>query len=245
MGRRYGTLMSVCLLLLGTIGQIRAQERMGPDRLFSVIIKGNVTTSSQVYPNPSAADPMLLAQPDGGKFTLSSFFGYGVELRFRLPETNVALGLSSDYIQTGYDRPFQSLNGDPIPAHDSFTMIPVEVTGYFMIPASTRVFGIFMGGGGGAYFGRHTFSVGTVGANAISTKPGFGIHVLGGVSFNFSDRFGLMAEMKFRDMQFESVNAFSGKSVNYQGVRISVPQRLDENVHADGMVFQLGAAFSF
>ena len=76
-------------------------------------------------------------------------------------------------------------------------------------------------------------------------KSGFGIHVLGGVSFKFTDRFALMAEMKFRDLQFESVNAFSGRRINYNGVLVTVPQQLDENIHADGMVFQIGAAFSF
>ena len=55
--------------------------------------------------------------------------------------------------------------GLPFRAHDAFTMIPVELTGYFIIPASTRVFSVFMGGGAGAYFGNHTFSVGNTTAN--------------------------------------------------------------------------------
>ncbi|RPH37807.1 hypothetical protein EHM92_01745 [bacterium] len=245
MARGVGARVWICLLLLGAAGHLQAQEPPGQERLFTVILKGNLTTSSQISPNPTGADPLLLAQPDAGRFTIESYFGYGLELRYRLPETNVAIGLSSDYIQTSVDRPFLPVNGDAIPAHDEFTMIPVEATGYFIIPASTRVFGIFMGGGVGAYFGNHTFSVGNSEANAVSMKPGFGIHVLGGVSFKFTDRFTLLAEMKFRDLQFESVNAFSGKTINYRGVRVTVPQQLNQNVHADGMVFQLGAAFSF
>jgi hypothetical protein len=245
MGRRAAIRVSTALLLLGLTGYVQAQEEPFQERPFAVILKGNVTTGSQVTPNAAVADPLLLAQPDGGKFTLDSYFGYGIELRYRLPESHVAIGISSDYIKTSVDRPFVPVNGNAIPAHDAFTMIPVELTGYFIIPASTRVFGIFMGGGGGVYFGRHTFSVGNTTANNISLKPGFGIHVLGGVSFRFNDWFSLMAEMKFRDLQFESVNAFSGKRINYKGMLVTVPQQVDENVHADGMVFQLGAAFNF
>lgn len=245
MARRAGVLAWIGVLVLAVIGHVQAQQEPAHERPFTLILKGNLTTSSQISPNPAAADPILLAQPDAGKFTLDSFFGYGLELRYRLPESNVAIGLSSDYIQTSVDRPFLPVNREAIPAHDAFVMIPVELTGYFIIPASTRVFGIFMGGGGGAYFGSHSISVGSTTADAISLKPGFGIHVLGGVSFRFSDWFSLMAEMKFRDLQFESVNAFSGKRINYKGILVTVPQRLDENIHADGMVFQLGAAFNF
>jgi hypothetical protein len=235
----------VALFLLCAAGPIQAQEEPARERLFSVILKGNLTTGSQISPNPATADPLLLAQPDAGRFTLDSYFGYGIELRFRLPETNVAIGLSSDYIQTSVDRPFVPINGAAIPAHDALTMIPVELTGFFIIPASTRVFGIFMGGGVGAYFGQHTFSVGNTTASTVSLTPGFGIHVLGGVSYRFTDWFSLMAEMKFRDLQFESVNAFANKRINYNGMLVTIPQQVDENIHADGMVFQLGAMIDF
>ena len=245
MARRADRWLWMCLLVLFVIGRAQAQEETGKERPFFLIIKGNVTTSSQVIPNPALVDPILQAQPDAGRFTLDSYYGYGLELRYRIPETHVAIGLSSDYMQANVDRPFLPVNGNAIPAHDAFTMVPVELTGYFIIPASTRVFGIFMGGGGGVYFGQHTFSVGNTAADAVSIKPGFGIHVLGGVSFRFNDFFALMAEMKFRDLQFESVNAFSSKRVSYNGVLITIPQKLDDNVHADGMVFQLGAAFNF
>jgi hypothetical protein len=244
MAWRIGVSGLVCLLALLVAGDLHAQEAPAQRRAFTLILKGNVTTGSQVSPNPAGADPVLLAQPDAGKFTLNSYFGYGIELRYRFPESNAAIGLSSDYISTGIDRPFLPVNGIAIPAHDSFTMVPVELTGYFIIPASTRRFDIFMGGGAGVYFGQHAVSVGTTTANAVTMKPGFGIHVLGGVGYKFNDWFALTAEMKFRDLQFESVNRFPGKTINYQGIRVIVPQNLDEDIHADGMVFQLGAAIS-
>jgi opacity protein-like surface antigen len=245
MASRLGMSGCVCLVVLLAAGQLQAQEAAVQARPFTLILKGNLTTSSQVSPNPAGADPVLLAQPDAGRFSLDLFFGYGAELRYRFPESNVAIGLSSDVLRTSVDRPFLPVNGIAIPAHDSFTMIPIEVTGYFVIPASTRLWDIFMGGGAGAYLGQHTVTVGTTNAEVISTKPGFGIHVLGGVGFKFTDQLALTAEMKFRDLQFESVNAFPGKTITYQGVRVAVPRNLDENIHADGMVFQLGAAFSF
>lgn len=242
---RHRILIWICVLAPGVAGQAQERERPFIERPFSFIVKGNYTTGSQVLPSFNSADPLLLSQPYGGRYTIDSFFGYGAELRYRLPETHVALGLSADYIRMDVDRPFLPVNGRAIPAQNTFTLVPVELTGYFIIPASTQVFRIFMGGGGGVYFGRHTFRVGNTEANSVKTQPGFGIHVLGGVGFNFTDRISIMAEMKFRDLQFRSVNAFPSRRVNYNGVLVTIPQQIDENVHADGMVFQIGAAFSF
>jgi hypothetical protein len=53
--------------------------------------------------------------------------------------------------------------------------------------------------------------------------------------------------MKFRDLQFKASNRFDGTPISYHGTAISglVPAAADASIHTDGIILQLGAAFSF
>ena len=99
-----------------------------------------------------------------------------------------------------------------------------------------------MGGGVGGYFGKRDYMLGNTDAPTIASGHGFGIHVLGGVSYRFTDWFSLNAEMKFRDLQFETTNQFASRTVTYRGLVIPV-DRLDSSIHTDGVIFQLGTVF--
>jgi hypothetical protein len=108
------------------------------------------------------------------------------------------------------------------------------------------LFKIFMGGGAGIYIGQRHYAV--AGVDAISEKNGVGggIHVLAGVSYLLTERFSLQAEMKFRDTKFESTTRFPTDRILYRGLLIpvsSVPTQA--RVQSDGIVFQLGAGYSF
>jgi hypothetical protein len=122
----------------------------------------------------------------------------------------------------------------------------VEATAYFLIPVSGPIFGVYMGGGVGLYTGRRIYSIAGVDAGTTDYGQGFGIHVLGGFSFQFNNWFSLNAEMKFRDLQFNTTNAFSVSRIRYQSATVNVSQTpFESQVHTDGIVFQLGAAISF
>ena len=206
-----------------------------------MIIKGNLTTSSQLFPFPNAVDPVLRAQ----SFSLTDALGAGIEARYRFPESNVAIGISTDLIHTTATNPIAVSSGQDIPVNDGYEVVPVEITGYFIIPASGKTFGMFMGGGGGAYLGHRVYRIAGVGAAVSGQHAGYGIHVLGGVSYRFTPWFSLMAEMKFRDLQFTSTNSFAVSRVVYNGSVVPLPVGpLDSSVHTDGIVFQLGAAFT-
>lgn len=217
-----------------TAAPLRAGD--GP---FTIILKGNLTTSSLIYVTPDAADPVAR----GITFDMTGAFGYGAEIRFRLPETNLALGLSTDYIKSSGT---STLSGTRIPTQDGYTAIPVELTGYFIIPLSGEQFGVYMGGGAGMYFGSRTYSLAGVEAATVDNTPGFAIHVLGGISYRFADGLRGMFEMKFRDLQFESVDAFSTRVIRYQDTIINVStQPFKSRIETDGIIFQIGIAYSF
>jgi len=227
--------VSSLVLLLGLPAIAAAEERP-----FSLSIKGNFTTGSQLFPNPDSPDDFQRAE----YFPIEDFFGYGIELKYQIPETNLAIGFSADYIRTTTS---QSIGqGLAIPVKDGYRVIPVEVTGYFIIPVSGPTFGIYMGGGGGAYFGRRIYEIAGVEAQTTDQGHGFGIHVLGGLSYRFTEWFSLSGEMKFRDLQFKTTNQFSVKQALYHGSVVTLPQdSFAARVHTDGVIFQLGASLSF
>jgi hypothetical protein len=227
----------LCALLLAA----SARSDAG-DHRFTVLLKGNLTTSSQLFLNPDAAD--IIAQTQS--LALTDFFGIGAEVKYRLPETNIALGISADYIRARATSSILAFPRRSIPTEDGYTVIPVEFTGYFIIPFSGETFGVYMGGGGGFYFGYRRYRLGDTEAPVVSKKPGFGIHVLGGVSVRFWGPLEADFEMKFRDLQFESENAFPSSPVRYNGTVINVSTKpFKSRTQTDGIVFQLALAFNF
>lgn len=225
----------VPLLVVLLMGKAGAQEEG-----IVVSIKGNITTASRLFPSANSTSGFERAD----YFPLENSFGAGVEVRYVVPQTQLAFGVSSEYIRARVDETTSSLSG--VPVEDGYRVVPVELTGYFLIPVSGPSFGLYMGGGCGAYFGRRLHRIGDVEATAVNSSTGFGIHVLGGMSYRFTGWFTLELEMKFRDVQFESTDRFTVSRINYNGRVVNISQEPRySRVRTDGVVFQLGTAFTF
>jgi hypothetical protein len=228
------------LLLAAAAAALAASPLRAGDGPFTVLVKGNLTTSSLIYVTPDASDPVAR----GNTFDLTGTFGYGADVRLQDPGDEPRPG-TLHRLHHGA-RGTGSLNGTTIPTQDGYTAIPVELTGYFIIPLSGEYFGVYMGGGAGVYFGKRTYSLAGVEAVTVQNTPGFAIHVLGGVSYRFWDSFRGILEMKFRDLQFQSVNAFNTRVIRYQDTVINVnTQPFNSRVETDGVIFQLGIAYTF
>ncbi len=233
---KYAVILAAGFLCLAAAAPAAAQERA-----WMVLLKGTVTTSSQLFPNPNSSDAVARAQ----SYELNAAYGYGAEVRYFLPEAHVALGLSVEYLQATVDLPITTANtGTVIPVSDGYTVVPIEFTGYFLIPFSGATFGVYMGGGGGVYPGWRQYSVGNVASTPGSIAPGAGIHVLAGVSYRPLARLTILGEMKFRDLQFKTSNSFPGTRIIYQGIAVPVSAANDASIHTDGMIFQLGVGIS-
>jgi len=225
------------VILAGGCACLQAQERA-----LTVLMKGNLTTRTSLFLSPNAPEPEMRAKA----LELTDFLGSGIEIKYLFPHSNLAVSLSAEYLRFRQSNPKQVSYQSEIPAEDGYVAIPVELTGYFIIPASGQTVKVFIGGGGGVYFGRRQYTLAGAEAAVTDTKPGFGIHVLGGVSYHFTDWLSLVGEMKFRDLQFRSTNAFQVSRVLYQGSLFPLPQTpFESSVQTDGIVFQLGVGVSF
>jgi len=222
--------------LLVVLGILLLSTRASADKPFSISLKGSLTTGSQLFPYPNSPDEVQRAQ----YLALKDIWGYGIELRYRFPETDIAVALSADYLRTTVTSSIR-LSGKQINVDDGYRVIPLELTGYFIIPISGQILGVYMGGGGGAYFGHRFYRIGNTEAPTVGREVGFGIHVLSGVSYRFNEIFSLVAEMKFRDLQFNSINQFPSSQIQYGSTLITVGSTpFESSVHTDGMVVQLG-----
>jgi hypothetical protein len=229
----------VCAALTGLllISTLHAQEKR-----FSVAARANITTGSQLFFNPNAIDPIDRAQ----YYALKDIWGVGGEFRYHIPETDLVIGISVEYLHTSTGRDIRVSSTRYFTEEDGYRVVPIELTGYFLIPISGPTLGIYMGGGGGAYFGRRTFKRAGVEAESAELGHGLGIHVLGGVSYRFTDYLALNGEMKFRDLQFTTANRFTVASTTFNGMVVPLPtDRFESRIHTDGIVFQLAAVFSF
>jgi hypothetical protein len=232
--------MSRCRLWLSALMLLCTVAR-AQDRSIAVVLRGNFTTESELFPDSDSPDPVARAR----SVLFEDILGAGIEIRYFPPGTNLAVGLSADYLRT---TSALRVSGIPasVPAENGFQVVPVEVTGYFLIPVSSSSFGVYMGGGVGGYFGRRIYRIAGVEAVPLSRGAGFGIHVLGGVQLQLSGPVSLFAEMKFRDVQFRTTTVFPVSQTVYDGIFVS----LDRNpristVHVDGVVFQIGTTLSW
>ncbi len=208
------------------------------DGTVTVTARASLTTSSQLFTNPDAPDPIERS----AFIPLENQFGGGVEIKYTFPESNLALGLSADYIEAGTT----GRTTGSVPFEDGYRVVPVELTAFFVIPISGPSFKIFMGGGGGAYVGERIYTLGGVTAPSVDAKTGFGIHILGGASYRISDLISISGEMKFRDLQFNAANAFQDEHIVYNGRVIEVgTEPFYSTIQTDGVIFHLGLSFSF
>ena len=230
------------LLLVLLVSSCPFLDGAAQERAFSVVARGNLSTAGRLFLNPRSTDPFARAQ----SVSFTDFFGYGAEVQYHVPSTLLSIGLSVDRIVSKNSGSIRAAAQRTVPEEDGYQVIPVEITGYFHIPITTGAFSVYMGGGGGVYFGERRYSLAGAEAASTGSRPGFGIHVLSGVQYQFTEFFTLSAELKFRDAQFEATNSFAVPSVRYGDVLVTLPGKpLESSIHTDGMVFQIGAAYSF
>ena len=199
------------------------------DYRFSVTAKGALTTDSQLFPNPNASDEIARAQ----SIELKSAYGGGVEVRYFFSESNLSVGLNVEYLTANQSYKTGSPFSRQVSIEDGYRVIPLEATLYFAIPISGDPVSIYMGGGGGMYFGKRRYAIDGTNALPVRSTTGFGIHVIAGVGYRVTEWFGALGEMKFRDLQFEALNAIPGQ------------EPVASRVHTNGIVFQLGASVFF
>lgn len=221
--------LSIAFLLL--CSPLRAQKR-----LYSVSLSGSFTASSKLFYFPT--DPDFFNRQL--HLSLENVFGFGIDVRGTIEETGLQIGLGTEYLskreQFTLPRSFDKVT-------DGFIAVPVELTGYFTIPFSSEEIQLYMGGGGGIYFGSRIYEYNNIRAFTIERTPGYGIHVLSGIQYNFHPSMALRGEMKFRDVQFTVTNAFPPHFNSGTSVQDTSPFK--SRISIDGMNLTLGIVAKF
>lgn len=226
-------------LLLTTL--FLAPTLWSQEKMYSAAVKGNLTTSSRLFYNVDAGDEFARSQ----FVEVNNIFGFGVDIRRTIEDTRLQIGLSVEYL-SGTESGSRWVGSTRVPIEDGFWTVPVELSGYFIIPFSSETFKLYIGGGAGVYVGKRTYSIGNEKADVVDSKNGAGIHIATGLEYSFAPWLSIRSEVKFRDLQFESSYAFSKSSTTYQGVTVQLnrdPSRARINV--DGMLIDAGVVVRF
>ncbi len=220
------------------------------NRPFSVELRGSYTTTSKIFFNADAVSEFERNR----FFSVDNIFGLGVDVR-RDIAYNLKLGFSIEYIsasspftegedkQTVLDQTGQDLQ---LQLDDGYQLIPVELSGYFVIPFSGDRVKVYMGGGVGFYLGERKLKGAGITTRTVEKDTGFGIQVMTGVDYFLTPMIGLRGELKFRDPQVESTNRFPDEPVEYRGRSILIDQRpFRSKINIDGITFNLGIVLQF
>ena len=212
------------------------------EHLYSVSFFGTYITSSKLYFDPNNPDDILRAQ----NLPIEHIWGMGFDLRRSFEESGIQIGLSVERLAKT-EIVYEPIGTSTvIPVYDGYLAFPVELTGYFIIPFSNETVQMYMGGGGGVYFGVRHVEEGGVSARVVDKSAGFGIHVLSGLQYNFASAMAIRCEVKFRDAQFKSTNQFNSGTgfVNATAVSLGT-QPFDSRISIDGMILSVGLAYRF
>ncbi|MFI5252333.1 MAG: hypothetical protein ACHQQQ_07890 [Bacteroidota bacterium] len=231
--------LGILIVLASALSTFRV---LSQERLYSISFYGSYTTSSKLYYSPDDPNDIVRAQ----NIPIDQIFGIGFDVRRSFGESGVQIGLSVERL---YKTQIEYLPVDPsgyTPITDGYLVFPVEFTGYFTIPFSNETVQMYMGGGGGAYFGERQYVEGGTSARVIDKTTNFGIHVLTGLQFNFQSSLAVRCEVKFRDVQFKSTNAFTTPITYDNGNFIPLStQPFDSRISIDGIVMMIGLAYRF
>lgn len=208
---------------------------------YAISLNGNYTTTSRLYLQPNSSDILLRNSYE----SLDDIYNYSIEIRYRFSES-IILAAGSEIIQKKFVNNSYNLAGIKAILTDGYRMIPIELTIYYEMPFSSDRIKIFMGGGGGFYFGNHIREVGDVSVKSSTAKAAFGIHVTAGVEYFLNEKFSVRGQMRFRDPEINFANEYDKTTVNINGRSILLPSSsFYSKVNVDGVTFTLGASYNF
>jgi hypothetical protein len=211
----------------------------------SIGINGVYTTTARVYLNPDSPNPVIR----NSSFEISDIFDPAIDIRYRIAD-DIIIGLGTEYMKaTSSGENLTVTSGrltESIDITDGFLLIPIEFSGYYILPFSTENFKFLMGGGAAYYYGKHIRRFGDEGISTVSRDFAYGIQVSVSMDYLIRDDFTVHTEMKFRDPQFKIKSAYDKQEVNYNGHTISLEQKtFDSKINVNGVTFILGVSFLF
>ncbi len=182
---------------------------------------------------------------------LKGGYGYGAELTYN-PNINnfdVVFYFSSEYLKVKDDELLLRFENDSGSSSVRFTeeynMLPFEAGLKWNLPVSTERFKIYIGGGGGLYFGNRTRTIGPYKSSPISRKAGFSMNVLAGLEYYLKRNLSLDFEFKFREATFDTQDRFDVDYITIGGNVYSMDNPLYSRILVDGTRLSAGIKYHF
>lgn len=182
---------------------------------------------------------------------LKGGYGYGAELTYNpnISNFDILFYISSEYLKVKDDGLVLRFENDSAVSNvrftEEFNLIPLEAGLKWNLPVSTERFKVYIGGGGGVYFGNRTRTVGPNKTSAISRKPGFSMNVLAGLEYFVERNLSLDFEFKFREANFESEDRFDTDLITIGGNTYSLDNPVYSRLLVDGTRLSIGIKYHF
>lgn len=201
----------------------------------------NYTTTSKLYLSPYAANPFDRAAHEN----LDDIYSVGGEIKYRISEP-IVVGLNVEYLKReGVETQITGVKNHAsvsVDVKDGYTLVPVELSVYYLLPFSSDKFKFYMGGGIGVYFGNHVRTFYGIDVANEKRKFSYGIQVGLGLEYLINKYFSVVGGMKFRDPEFELTSKYNAVSFTDEdgGEVILSEDTFDSKVNIDGVTFFLG-----
>ncbi|HEY7752126.1 MAG TPA: hypothetical protein VH917_07515 [Ignavibacteriaceae bacterium] len=198
------------------------------------------TTSAEIFLNPNSSDVILRNR----SYELTDIFNPGIDFRYRLSE-EVILGLNVEYVNKTELAPnltiFIGNQVTTINVEDGFSLIPVELSAYYLFPFSNDQFIFLMGGGLGYYRGEFIRKISDAELAITKRQLAVGFHVSTSMDYMFLENVSFRFEMKFRNPQYNVETRYTKSEVIFQGQVIELPANAFETkIDITGVTFQFG-----
>ena len=234
--------MARTLCLIVVVCSFTFAELRGQSHDYSVGIFGSLNTSVKLFNHPDDQDVFLRSQ----FVPLDNIFSGGIDVRRTFETIHLTFGLSFEYLSTLQLFTHALSDTTRVSVRDGFTIIPVEASVYFPIPVGNDDIQLYMGGGGGAYFGKLRHEFAGARSEPVDRTAGVGIHIVSGLEYQMRRSMSLRAEMKFRNVQFEGVDRFSQSYAVSGGEVVALPQEPQSSrVSIDGITATLQIVYHF
>jgi hypothetical protein len=219
-------------------GSSNEKKYYDPTRRFSITAYGTYVSSAQVLNNINSTDPIFRDLPE----ELSGSYGYGMEFNYvpRFFNLDLVFYISTEYIKMKQDIPYRVDNGTSIETYkatEQFQLIPLEFGIKWPLPVSTDNFKIYIGGGGGFYFGKHVRNISGLESHAIDNTPGFSLNILAGMEYYIGRNISANLEFKFREASFDTKGEYNKQT--------TLPEPFYTRYIADGTRLSAGIKYHF
>ena len=218
-----------------------------PDKRFSITLYGTYISASELLENPRSTN--TFEREISTK--LNSGYGYGVELNYAPPlfESELLIYLSAEYLKVNTDELLLKLsdgvNKASVKVKEKFMMIPLELGIKWLLPVSTDNFKLYIGGGGGIYFGDRTRTMQNLVSTNIEKTPGFSLNILSGIGYYIARNLSADFELKFREASFDVESKYNTNIININGTQYYITSPFYTRFNVDGVRISAGLKYQF